>query len=42
MILFSKDNENMIIDYEIKNVNQKDNIMINANCFSFVFDRKSK
>jgi hypothetical protein len=39
---FLKDNENEKIDYEIKNVNHKDNVVNNANCFSVALDRKSK
>jgi hypothetical protein len=39
---FLKDNENEKIDYEIKNVNHKDNVVNNANCFSVALGRKSK
>jgi hypothetical protein len=39
---FLKDNENEKIDYEIKNVNHKDNVVSNANCFSVALGRKSK
>ena len=39
---FLKDNENEKIDYEIKNVNHKDNVMSNATCFSIALGRKSK
>ena len=39
---FLKDNENEKIDYEIKNVNHKDNVVSNATCFSVALDRKSK
>lgn len=39
---FLKDNENEKIDYEIKNVNHKDNVMSNATCFSVALGRKSK
>jgi hypothetical protein len=39
---FLKDNENEKIDYEIKNVNHKDNVVSNATCFSVALGRKSK
>lgn len=39
---FLKDNENEKIDYEIKNVNHKDNVISNATCFSVALGRKSK
>jgi hypothetical protein len=39
---FLKDNENEKIDYGIKNVNHKDNVVSNANCFSVALGRKSK
>jgi len=38
---FLKDNENEKIDYEIKNVNHKDNVLSNATCFSVALGRKS-
>ena len=39
---FLKDNENEKIDYEINNVNHKDNVVSNATCFSVALGRKSK
>jgi hypothetical protein len=42
MLRFLKDNENEKIDYEIKNVNHKDNVVSNATCFSVALGRKSK
>ena len=39
---FLKDNENEKNDYEIKNVNHKDNVVSNATCFSVALVRKSK
>ncbi len=42
MLRFLKDNEYEKIDYEIKNVNHKDNVVSNATCFSVALDRKSK
>ncbi len=39
MIRFSKDNENENIDYEIKNVNHKDNVVSNASCFLVALSR---
>jgi hypothetical protein len=39
---FLKDNENEKNDYEIKNVNHKDNVISNATCFSVALGRKSK
>ena len=39
---FLKDNENEKIDYEINNVNHKDNVVSNATCFSIALGRKSK
>lgn len=39
---FLKDNENEKIDYEIKNVNHKDNVVSNATCFSVALGRNSK
>ena len=39
---FLKNNENEKIDYEIKNVNHKDNVVSNATCFSIALGRKSK
>lgn len=39
---FLKDNENEKIDYELKNVNHKDNVVSNATCFSVTLGRNSK
>jgi hypothetical protein len=42
MIRFSKDNENEKIDYEIKNVNHKDNVVSNATCFLGALGSRAK
>jgi hypothetical protein len=35
-------NENEKIDYEIKNVNHKDNVVSNANCFLVALGSRAK
>jgi len=39
MLRFSKDNENEKIDYELKNVSHKDNVVSNATCFLIALSR---